>query len=122
MLNDNSIQMTVTSPPYFNLRKYTNKDEEVGIENTVDEYIDKLEKIFYEVYRITKNDGSCYVNISDTYNNKGSLLCVPDRFKLMMVEMGWVCRNEIIWHKPNAIPNSAKTRFTNDFEKVLFFH
>lgn len=121
MLNDNSVQMTVTSPPYFNLRRYTDKDKEIGIEDSVEEYINKLEKIFQEIYRITKNDGSCYVNISDTYNKKGSLLCVPDKFKLMMIEIGWVCRNEIIWHKPNAIPNSAKNRFTNDFEKVYFF-
>lgn len=120
-IQDKSIQMSITSPPYFNLRKYTDKSEEVGIENNVGDYIDKLSKIFSEVYRITKDDGSCYVNISDTYNKKGSLLCVPDRFKIMMTQIGWICRNEIIWHKPNAIPNSAKTRFTNDFEKVYFF-
>ncbi|WNM51107.1 DNA methyltransferase [Staphylococcus phage Alsa_3] len=120
-IDTETIQLTVTSPPYFNLRNYTNLDKEIGIESTVSDYINNLRKVFEEVYRVTKQDGSCYVNISDTYDKKGSLLCVPDRFKIMMIQLGWICRNEIVWHKPNAIPNSAKNRFTNDYEKVYFF-
>lgn len=120
--NENSIDLTVTSPPYFNLRNYTNGNpKEIGVENTVSEYICNLRNIFKEIYDKTKITGSCYVNISDTYGKNGCLLCVPDKFKIMMVELGWICKNEIIWHKPNAIPNSAKNRYTNDYEKVLFF-
>ena len=113
-IEDKTIQMTVTSPPYFNLRTYTDSENEVGRERNVDEYINNLKNIFLEVFRVTKDDGSCYVNISDTYGKNGSLLCVPDKFKLMMISLGWVCKNEIIWHKPNAMPSSAKNRFTND--------
>ena len=120
-IGDKTIQMTVTSPPYFNLRTYTDSEKEIGKEQTVDEYINNLKNIFLEVLRVTKEDGSCYVNIADTYGKNGSLLCVPDKFKLMMISLGWVCRNEIIWHKPNAMPSSAKNRFTNDYEKIYFF-
>ena len=68
-----------------------------------------------------KDGGSCWVNIDDVYNNKQSLLGIPDRFKIRMLESGWICRNEIIWHKPNAMPSSAKSRFNNDYEKLFFF-
>lgn len=50
-----------------------------------------------------------------------SLLAIPDRFKIAMIDRGWICRNEIIWYKRNCMPSSAKDRFTVDFEKVFFF-
>lgn len=50
-----------------------------------------------------------------------SLCAIPDRFKIAMIDAGWVCRNEIIWYKRNCMPSSAKDRFTVDFEKVYFF-
>ncbi len=114
-----SIDMVVTSPPYFNLRDYGSPGE-IGAESDYREYIDNLILIFLEVHRVLKDEGSCWVNISDVYS-KQSLLCIPDRFKIKMTENGWFCRNEIIWHKPNAMPSSAKTRFNNDYEKMFFF-
>ena len=118
-LPDECIDMVITSPPYFNLRDY-GVSGQIGLEKDVDSYIDNLIAVFNEVYRILKNTGSCWVNIDDVYSEQ-SLLCIPDRFKIKMVENGWICRNEIIWHKPNAMPSSAKTRFNNDFEKMFFF-
>lgn len=116
------VDLTITSPPYFNLRNYTeNNSNEIGIETDVDLYISNLIKVFDKVFKITNELGSCYVNLSDTYSKNGSLLCVPDKFKIKMIENGWICRNEIIWHKPNAMPSSAKTRYTNDYEKIFFF-
>ncbi len=50
-----------------------------------------------------------------------SLCMIPSRFAIAMTDRNWILRNEIIWHKPNAIPSSAKTRFTDDFEKLFFF-
>jgi site-specific DNA-methyltransferase (adenine-specific) len=50
-----------------------------------------------------------------------SLVGIPDRFKIEMITRGWVCRNEIIWHKPSCVPSSALDRFTVDFEKIYFF-
>lgn len=116
---DQCVNMVITSPPYFNLRDY-GVSGQIGSEASADAYIDKLLAVFDEVYRILKNDGSCWVNIDDVYCNQ-SLMCIPDRFKAGMVDRGWLCRNEIIWHKPNAMPSSAKTRFNNDYEKLYFF-
>lgn len=49
------------------------------------------------------------------------LLMIPERFSIEMIDRGWVLRNQIIWHKPNQMPSSAKDRFTVDFEKIFFF-
>lgn len=118
-LPDSCVDMCITSPPYFNLRDY-GVNSQIGAERDPDTYISKLIAVFNEVHRILKDDGSCWVNIDDVYSDQ-SLLCIPDRFKIKMTENGWICRNEIIWHKPNAMPSSAKTRFNNDFEKMFFF-
>ncbi len=119
MLPNECIDMVITSPPYFNLRDY-GEDGQIGTELNYIHYIDSLLAVFDEVHRVLKDGGSCWVNIDDVYN-KQSLLCIPDIFKIKMVERGWICRNEIIWHKPNAMPSSAKSRFNNDYEKVFFF-
>lgn len=122
-----SIDMVITSPPYWNLRDY-GVNGQIGNEETFVEYLNNLMSIFNEVRRVLSPNGSCWVNIGDTYIkkkqgnvNKKSLACLPDRFKIGMVENGWICRNEIIWHKPNAMPSSAKNRFNNDYEKLFFF-
>jgi DNA modification methylase len=65
------------------------------------------------------------VDLGDTVPGpKGQAKClaqIPSRFAIEMVNAGWILRNEIIWHKPNAMPSSATDRFTVDFEKVFFF-
>lgn len=116
---DESIDMCITSPPYYNLRDYDNANQ-LGREETVDKYIDNLINVFNEVQRVLKSDGSLFVNIDDVYYNK-CLMCIPDMFKIKMIQQGWICRNEIIWHKPNAMPSSVKTRYNNDYEKIFFF-
>jgi DNA modification methylase len=149
---DESIQCVVTSPPYYGLRDY-GMDEQIGREPTVKEYIDNMLGVFAEVKRVLKKDGTCFVNLGDSYAGTGSkgdwkdpkypdgrnghsvsitanvagiakksLMNVPARFAIGMTdELGWVQRNEIIWHKPAVMPSSVKDRFTVDFEKVLFF-
>ena len=147
-LPDNSINMVITSPPYWNLRDY-GTDGQLGLEPTFQEYLDKLCDIFGEVKRVLKQGGTCWVNLGDTYsgnkqgktdykvssylkeNSKGirkkatiteKCLCqIPSRFAIKMTNRGWILRNEIIWHKPNAMPSSVKDRFTVDFEKLFFF-
>lgn len=123
----NSIDVCITSPPYWGLRDY-GEEGQIGQEPTYKGYLDKLDEIFKEVKRVLKDSGSCWVNIGDAYSKdkktgvgKQSLLCLPDRFKINMVDDGWICRNEVIWHKPNAMPSSAKTRFNTDYEKFFFF-
>jgi DNA modification methylase len=128
------------------LQKYF-EPVELGLELTFQEYIAKLIAIFNECYRVLRDDGTCYVNLGDTYGGTGdkkdytdpkypngrngqstavnrtakSLCQIPSRFAIAMTDNGWILRNEIIWHKPNAMPSSAKDRFTVDFEKVFFF-
>ena len=146
MLDDNSVDCIITSPPYYKLRDY-HHDNQLGQEETVHEYIDKLIEIMGECYRVLKKDGTLFVVISDTFNGnkKGktdakisyvkdqtvkkkqdgimykSLLGVPSRFDIRMIDSGWVKRNEIIWHKPNAMPSSVNDNFTIDYEKVFFY-
>lgn len=122
-----SIDMCITSPPYWMLRDY-GLEGQLGNEKTFEEYLYKLSEIFKEVKRVLKPKGSCWVNIGDVYSSnnsigvkKQSLIGLPDRFKIDMINNGWLCRNEIIWHKPNAMPSSAKTRFNTDYEKMFFF-
>ena len=188
---DNSINMVITSPPYWGLRCYNTNPQvwdgdenckhewnteiirkrtntcikcgawkgELGSEPTYEMYINHLMQIFNEVYRVLKDDGTCWVNLGDSYagsnqgagvdnpsgkqaTNRGtnymnskthksllkncgikakSLIGIPDRFKIAMIDNGWICRNDIIWHKPNAMPESVKDRFTDDYERLFFF-
>jgi len=128
-MNDFSIDCLITSPPYYNLRDYHNKATsysdgttgQLGQEADVDLYIKHLVQIFHEAHRVLKDTGACWVNLGDTYDKHGALYQVPARFALAMSADGWLLRNEIIWQKPNAMPQSSKTRFTIDFEKMFFF-
>ena len=121
----------------------------LGLEPTFELYIKHLCDIFDEVNRVLRNDGTCWVNLGDTYNGSKtgntesrknpnvvtnsfkkdninniptkSLCLIPQRFAIEMVNRGWILRNTIIWHKPNCMPSSAKDRFTVDFEYLYFF-
>jgi len=132
----------------FHLQKYF-EPAELGLEPTFQEYINKLCDIFDEIKRALKKEGTCWVNLGDTYMNdssyskagrqgygndkvgmiykddsqcpKKSLCQIPSRFAIEMTNRGWILRNEIIWHKPNCMPSSVKDRFTVDFEKIFFF-
>lgn len=113
------IQSLITSPPYFNLRDYEHEGQ-LGQEESVQDYINALVTVFELIKPKLKKDGLIFVNLGDSYSNK-SLLCVPDRFKITMTLNGWYCRNDIIWHKPNAMPSSVKDRFVVDYERILMF-
>ena len=116
---DNSVDICVTSPPYYNLRDYKNSGQ-IGAENTVKDFVENLCKVFDEIHRILKPTGSCWVNIGDTYDKK-RLLQVPSRFEIAMCDRGWYLRNEIIWSKPNPQPISSKDRFWGNHEKFFWF-
>lgn len=124
-MESNSIDCCITSPPYWGLRDYGN-DKQLGNETHFKEFINNLCNIFDEVKRVLKDDGTCFINLGDTYGGSGttkdkSLCMIPERFAIEMIDRGWTLRNQIIWHKPNQMPSSAKDRFTVDFEKVFFF-
>lgn len=147
-LPNESIDCAITSPPYWALRDY-GIDGQFGLEATAQEYVNKLCNIFDEVKRVLKPVGTCWVNLGDTYGGTGdkgnwrdpkypdgrngqsramnksapakSLCQIPSRFAIEMTDRGWILRNEIIWHKKNAMPSSVSDRFTVDYEKVFFF-
>ncbi len=153
-----TVDCVVTSPPYWALRDY-NVAGQIGLELSIEEYLEKILAVFDEIKRVLKPTGTCWINFGDTYSNKTkggqrnkpqnnmynsltrraaipklkvelaataapqpkSLCLIPSRFAIRMIERGWILRNEIIWHKPNVMPQSVKDRFTVDFEKVFFF-
>lgn len=114
-----SVDCIVTSPPYFGQRDY-DADEQIGNENTPQEYVIKLADIFDECMRVLKDTGSLWLNLGDKYLD-GNLLGMPWRVALELQNRGWILRNDIIWHKPNAMPHSAKNRLTTDHEYIFFF-
>ncbi|MGL6065021.1 MAG: DNA-methyltransferase [Fusobacteriaceae bacterium] len=144
-----SIDCVVTSPPYWRLRDYGH-NEQMGIEETPEEFIENLCNIFDDVYRALKKTGTLFVNLGDSYSGsntisqtgrkgfykdekniilkkenciakKKSLIGIPAMFQLEMVKRGWRLRNKIIWNKTNVMPESVKDRFTNDYEEIFFF-
>ena len=113
------IDCTITSPPYFKQRNYE-AEFQIGRESTPEAYIENLQAVFAEVFRVTKDSGSLWVVIGDKYIN-GELMGMPWRFAFSMMEIGWKLRSDIIWQKPNAMPSPVKTRPTVDHEYIFFF-
>lgn len=140
-LPNNSIDTVITSPPYWRQVRYSENEEELGQENTPKEYIDKLCLLFNRLKHKLKDYGSLWVNVGDNYiSNKLkepkskigtkqsklhplSLAAIPELFKVTMIyENGWICRNDIIWYKPNARPSGGvSSRFGVDYERLFWF-
>ena len=116
-LDDQSVQCVVTSPPYYNLRDYGEKDQ-IGLEENDEVYVDNLLKVFVEVKRILRKDGTLWLNLGDSYAHK-CLLGVPWKVALALQSDGWWLRSDIIWHKPNVMPEGVKDRCTRDHEYIF---
>lgn len=116
----NIVDCIITSPPYYKLRDYEHPDQ-IGQEDTDIAYITNLMKVFLECKRILKDTGSIYVNIADKYDKNNSLMGIPEEFMRMMTRsLGFYRPNTIIWQK-NALPESPKKRYSNNFEYFYFF-
>lgn len=116
-LPDASVQTVVTSPPYWGLRDYGD-DEQLGLEKSPFDFIENLCRVFDEIWRVLKDDGTIWVNLGDSYYNK-SLAGIPFRFAFAMQERGWFLRQDIIWHKPNVMPESVTDRCTKSHEYIF---
>ncbi|HEY2411604.1 MAG TPA: site-specific DNA-methyltransferase [Pirellulaceae bacterium] len=116
----NLVDCIITSPPYWRQRDYRGKSEQIGREQSPQEYIDRLTSIFGECRRVMKSTGSLWIVIGDKYDD-GAQLGLPWRVALALIDDGWILRADCIWHKPNAMPSSAKSRPTIDHEYVFFF-
>jgi len=145
-LPDASIQCCVTSPPYWSLRDY-DIDGQIGLEPTVDQFINRLVEVFSEVKRVLKDDGTLWLNIGDAYTSgdrgyrapdkknpiRGmtyrpntpeglkpkDLIGLPWRLAFALQRDGWYLRSDIVWHKPNCMPESVKDRPTRSHEYVF---
>lgn len=122
---DHFIDLCVTSPPYFKLRKYTSglggtpDSREIGREQTVEEFVQALVDVFMAIKPKMKPTGSVWVNIDDTY--RGGPLMVPEKFCLGMIAAGFKLKNKVIWYKPDPQPESVVNRFTRKYEFFYWF-
>ena len=124
-LDDQSIHTCITSPPYWGLRDYGN-DDQLGLESSPDEYINNMVVVFREVKRVLRDDGTLWLNLGDTYGRgvktnlpKKNLLGMPWRVALALQADGWILRQDIIWHKPNPMPESVRDRCTKAHEYIF---
>lgn len=158
ILKDESVDTCVTSPPYYGLRDY-GKDDQIGLEDTPEEYIERLVSVFREVRRVLKPDGTLWVNIADSYAGSGKgrlkngvaiestfgkiqtgshgtwmgtlkktnvngckpkdLIGIPWMLAFALRADGWYLRQDIIWAKPNPMPESVKDRCTKSHEYIF---
>ena len=149
-LPDGSVHCCVTSPPYWGLRDYGH-DGQIGLESTPEAYVARMVEVFREVRRVLREDGTCWVNLGDSYNGIGGpgkqnggpigptaaiaiegtkgrrisglkpkdLCGIPWRVAFALQADGWWLRQDIIWHKPNPMPESVRDRCTKAHEYVF---
>lgn len=129
------VQCCVTSPPYYGLRSYLDSESndkhlEIGLEQTPEEYIERMVEVFRGVKNILADDGVLWVNIGDSYSGgKGNNICgeikskdligIPWMLAFALRKDGWYLRQDIIWHKPNPMPESVRDRCTKAHEYVF---
>lgn len=161
-LPDASVNCCVTSPPYYGLRDY-GMSEQIGLEQTPEEFIQELTDVFREVKRVLTDDGTLWLNIGDSYWGSGSrgwdftgklkpdvskiqgsdkkynltnvpkctgnvgcyknkdLIGIPWMLAFSLRNDGWYLRQDIIWHKPNPMPESVTDRCTKSHEYIFLF-
>jgi DNA modification methylase len=156
-LPDASVHCCVTSPPYWGLRNYGH-DGQIGLESTPEEYVARMVEVFREVRRVLRDDGTCWVNLGDSYAHSTTvmptqrgdphrlgprntdpdggkwnrsvgerqhglkpkdLVGIPWRVAFALQADGWWLRQDIIWHKPNPMPESVRDRCTKAHEYVF---
>ena len=148
-----SVQMCVTSPPYFGLRDY-GVDGQLGLEQTPEHYVAAMVEVFRCVRDVLTDDGTLWLNIGDSYNAAGrtghgtrvgfkqgtnrasaegadncrpsvdglkpkDLIGIPWMLAFALRADGWFLRQDIIWHKPNPMPESVRDRCTKAHEYMF---
>ena len=150
---DEKARMCVTSPPYYGLRDYGGEESQIGMEQTPEEYIDEMVKVFRLVRDCLTDDGTLWLNIGDSYYNYRSdgnypkqtvsktrqdlptktpvrgnkleglkskdLIGIPWMLAFALRSDGWYLRQDIIWHKPNPMPESVRDRCTKSHEYIF---
>ncbi len=143
LMEDNSIDCIITSPPYWQLWDYGYPGQ-WGLEPTYQEYLEHLWQFMDECKRVLKKTGTAWINLGDTDggSKKGNddglrnhkvgininkndgvnkcLLLIPHRFAIGCIDRGWIMRNDIIWAKRNGMPESCQDRFSKKHEYFFF--
>ncbi|WP_035750176.1 DNA-methyltransferase [Arthrobacter sp. 35W] len=126
-LPNESIDMCLTSPPYFRLRDY-DAPGQLGLEESVDTWAATLREVCREVRRVLVPTGTFWLNLGDTYTTHArqgappkSLALAPERLVRLLQDDGWILRNKIIWAKPNPMPTSVRDRLTATHEVIYLF-
>lgn len=117
----------LTSPPYWSARDYGHSGQ-LGLEDRAEDYVERLVKVYREVWRVLADDGTAWLNLGDTYLNGVStvdgkppptgwrrnkqLSLIPFRVAIALQDDGWWIRNVGVWYKPNAMPSSVRDRLT----------
>lgn len=149
-LDAGSVQVCVTSPPYYSLRDYSHPNQ-IGLEPTVDAYVAELVAVFRDVRRVLRDDGVLWLNLGDSYAGGGrgghsdglngsapqgngneyprsmtpsglkpkDLIGIPWRVAFALQADGWWLRQDIIWSKPNPMPESVTDRCTKSHEYIF---
>lgn len=117
-LPSESVHCCVTSPPYWGLRDY-GVDGQIGLESTPEQYVARMVDVFREVRRVLRDDGTLWLNLGDSYKNGKQLVGIPWRVAFALQADGWYLRQDIIWHKPNPMPESVRDRCTKAHEYVF---
>ncbi len=126
---DGYVQMVCTSPPYWALRDYQ-EDGQFGLEATPELYVEKLVEIGREIKRVLADDGTFWLNLGDTYYGneqtgshdilkKKDMVGIPWRSAFGLQADGWYLRQDIIWNKPNPMPESVTDRCTKSHEYIF---
>lgn len=120
-VEDEVVQMVMTSPPYFQQRKYSDGDEvSLGHEDTPEEYVSNLVGHLDDVKRVLRKDGSFFLVLGDKFQDLNQLN-LPHRVAIGLQGKGWIQRNCIIWRKTNAKPISSKSNLQQTFEFIFHF-
>lgn len=147
---DEAVDCVVTSPPYYGLRDY-GVDGQYGLEATPSAYVETMRAVFAEARRVLARDGTLWLNLGDSYySGKGeptqpdlknparrpgkrvldgpsfglprkNLLGIPWRVAFALQDDGWILRNAIVWHKPNAMPEAVRDRLSKRYESIFLF-
>ena len=141
------VQTCITSPPYFGLRDYGHEGQ-IGLESEVGDYVRNLVDVFALVRDLLHEDGTVWLNLGDSYSGSGKgpskslngeqhhmegkhskivpdglkpkdLIGIPWRVAFALQADGWYLRQDIIWHKPNPMPESVQDRCTKNHEYIF---